>query len=393
MPLSTVEVKVIYHWKPNGGLKDGRLKTRSKSLVPAVDEGGCKNPIPDQVLVDSASPDAGTSVNSPPVIVLDNGDLDQQTGSPANVECYARGKVTACSVSAGDVPKDDGALSGSMKVEPAYVVTNSDHSILDVGAPCADDHVAGSPHRRPSGVDGVAIADEYGLDSGVDGSTPESIARIARKYSLVDVVDGLLNKVPLVCQDVRSIPLSGCLIKSSEATSAEEVQPCDPGCGLVHALPNVDLCAGDPLAHAIPPSSEVNGIQQRLDIHLPCFSKATSVPVEPSPGNMAAVQGLSPCNQSAVEHAGLANRPLSSRVPGCFGCSDDVIRDVGLCFSGLVGVFDMHNLRSCWRFGCRRFSLDYPVACLLCSKRVGQTAENAFSSSWDRDPQMMLFYG
>ncbi|GMH15581.1 hypothetical protein Nepgr_017422 [Nepenthes gracilis] len=137
----------------------------------------------------------------------------------------------------------------------------------------------------------------------VDGSTPESIGRIARKYSLVDVVDGLSNKVPLVYQDVRSIPLSGCPIKSSEATSAEEVQPCDPGCGLVHALPNVDLCAGDPLAHAIPPSSEDNGILQHPDIHLPCYSKATSVPVEPSPGYKAAVQGLSPCNQSVVEHA------------------------------------------------------------------------------------------
>ncbi|GMH21153.1 hypothetical protein Nepgr_022995 [Nepenthes gracilis] len=62
-----------------------RLKTRTKSPVPVVYEGGCKNSIPDQVLVDSASPDAGTSVNSPPVIVMDDGDLDQQTGSPANV--------------------------------------------------------------------------------------------------------------------------------------------------------------------------------------------------------------------------------------------------------------------------------------------------------------------
>ncbi|GMH13992.1 hypothetical protein Nepgr_015833 [Nepenthes gracilis] len=306
-----IEVLVAYHSVPS------RLKSRTTSLVPAVDEGGYKSPIPDQVLVDSASPDAGTSVISPlvnGVIVLVDGDLDHQTGSPANVECYARGKVSslaACSVSAGDVPVDDGALSGSMKDEPAYVVTNSDHSLLDVGAPCVDDHVAGSPHRPllNAGVDGVAIADECGLIPVVDGSTPESIARIARKYSLVDVVDGLLNKVPLVYQAVSSTPMSGCPIKSSEATSPEEVQPCDPGYGPVHALPSVDLCAGDPVARAIPPSSEANGSLQ-----------ATSLPVEPSPGYMADVQGLSPCNQSAEEYAEVANRPLSSPVPGT-GCS------------------------------------------------------------------------
>ncbi|GMH02131.1 hypothetical protein Nepgr_003970 [Nepenthes gracilis] len=152
-----IEVNVAYHSVPS------HLKTRTKSPVPAVDEGGCKNPIPDQVLVDSASHEAGTPVNSPPVIVMDDGDLDQQTSSPANAECYARRKVSsmaslliesdlsqrtyaACSVSARFVPEDDGAISGSMKDESAYVVSNSDHSILDVGAPCMDDHDAGPPH-------------------------------------------------------------------------------------------------------------------------------------------------------------------------------------------------------------------------------------------------------
>ncbi|GMH21150.1 hypothetical protein Nepgr_022992 [Nepenthes gracilis] len=53
---------------------------------------------------------------------------------------------TYAAVSAGDVPEGDGALLGSMKDESAYVVTNSDHSILDVGAPCVDDHDVGSPH-------------------------------------------------------------------------------------------------------------------------------------------------------------------------------------------------------------------------------------------------------
>ncbi|GMH19210.1 hypothetical protein Nepgr_021051 [Nepenthes gracilis] len=192
---------------------------------------------------------------------------------------------------AGDVPVDDGALSGSMNDEPANVVTNTDHPVLDVGAPFVADHAAGSPHRplTSTGVDGVAISDEFGLIPGVDGSTPESIARIARKYSLVDVVDGLLNKAP-----------SDCPIKGSEASVAEAVQPCDLGRGLVHALPNVDPCAGDPLAHAFPSFSDFF--------------------VGPSSGNVAAVQGLSPCNPSSVDPAGLANRSIPSPVP-VTGCS------------------------------------------------------------------------
>ncbi|GMH18603.1 hypothetical protein Nepgr_020444 [Nepenthes gracilis] len=104
-----------------------------------------------------------------------------------------------------------------MNDEHANVVTTTDHPVLDVGAPCVADHVAGSLHRplttldtvpiedkskgahQPSmfvgldsvsnpchhnqidGSSGDAISDEFGLIPGVDGSTPESIARIARK--------------------------------------------------------------------------------------------------------------------------------------------------------------------------------------------------------------------
>ncbi|GMH03503.1 hypothetical protein Nepgr_005342 [Nepenthes gracilis] len=239
--------------------------------------------------------------------------------------------ATCSSVSVGDVSEDDGALSGSMNDELANVVTNSDHPVLDVGAPFVADHVAGSPHRplttldyvpiedgsmgalqasiaglvavsnhhnQIDGSNGVAISDEFGLIPGVDDSTLESIARITRKYSLVDVVDGLLIKAPSKFQDVSSIPLSGCPVEGSEASVAVAVQPCDLERGLVHALPNVDPSAGDPLARAISSFSDDKGILQCPDLHLPCCSKATRVPVGPSSGSVAAVQGLLPCNPS-----------------------------------------------------------------------------------------------
>ncbi|GMH12899.1 hypothetical protein Nepgr_014740 [Nepenthes gracilis] len=207
--------------------------------------------------------------------------------------------------SAGNVPEDDGALSGPTIDEPDNAVSNTDHSVV-VGAQFVIDQAAGSPHRP--GVVGVAISDECGLIPEVDGATPESIARIAHKYSLAEVVDGLLNKAPFELQDVRPIPLSGCPVKGSEASVDEAMQFCDSGCSLVHALPKVNPCAGDPLAHAIPSSFDVNGILQCPDIHRPYCSKTTCVPVGTSSGNVAAVQGLSPCNPCFVDPAGRANR-------------------------------------------------------------------------------------
>ncbi|GMH18604.1 hypothetical protein Nepgr_020445 [Nepenthes gracilis] len=153
-------------------------------------------------------------------------------------------------------------------------------------------------HNQIDGSSGDAISDEFGLILGVDGSTPESIARIARKYSLVDVVDGLLYKAPSDFQDVNSIPLSGCSVEGSEALVAEAVQSCDPGRRIVHALPNVDPIVGDPLAHANSTFSDDKGILQCPDLHLPCCSKAARVLEGPSSGNVAAVQGLSLCNPS-----------------------------------------------------------------------------------------------
>ncbi|GMH17722.1 hypothetical protein Nepgr_019563 [Nepenthes gracilis] len=58
-------------------------------------------------------------------------------------------------VSVRDVHEDDGALSRSMKDECTYVVSNSTTLSLDVGAPCMDDHDAGSPHcDRLTGMKG-----------------------------------------------------------------------------------------------------------------------------------------------------------------------------------------------------------------------------------------------
>ncbi|GMH26500.1 hypothetical protein Nepgr_028343 [Nepenthes gracilis] len=305
-----MEVKVAYHSVPRS------LKSLPKATGPAVGEGGCSiKPKSDQVLVDYASPDAGISGKRPdssPVcggIALNDGDLNQQTWSPATVVCTASGLVSkmpsqiidsdpsqsSCAVysaSAGYAPEEDGAPSGSMKDEPAIGVTNTVHSVLDVGAPFVAEHSAGSPHRPliSTGVDGVAISDELGPIPGVDGSTPESIARIARKYSLVDVVDGLLNKAPFDFQEVRSIPLSGCPVKGSEAPVDEAVRICDPGHGLELTLPSVDPYAGDPL-------SDDYGILHSPDHHLPCCSKASGAPVGPSSEIEGAVQGLSPWAQ------------------------------------------------------------------------------------------------
>ncbi|GMH21238.1 hypothetical protein Nepgr_023080 [Nepenthes gracilis] len=135
-----------------------------------------------------------------------------------------------------DGPEEDGAPSGSMIDGPAIVVTNADHSVLDVGAPFVADHAAGSPHRPliSTGVDGDAISDELGLNPGVN-------------------------------------------VKGSEASVAEAEMICDSGRGLELALPNVDPYAGDPL-------SDDYGILQSPDHHLPCCSKASCAPVGPSSG-------------------------------------------------------------------------------------------------------------
>ncbi|GMH22102.1 hypothetical protein Nepgr_023945 [Nepenthes gracilis] len=302
-----MEVKVAYHSVPSS------LKSMPKAPGPAVGESGCSiKPNSDQVLVGYASPDVGISsmraVSSPVCggIALEDGVLNQQTWSPATV-VTARGLASMmpsqiivsdpsqspCAVyfaSAGYTPVEVGAPSGSMKDVTAIGDTNAVHSVLDVGAPYVADHATDSPHRPliSTGVDGDATSVEIGLIPGVDGSTPESIARITLKYSLVDAVEGLLNKDPIEFQEVDSIPLSGCPVKGSEASGVEAVMICDPGRGLELTLPCAGPYAGDPV-------SDDFGILSSPDHHLPVCSMASGAPVGPSSEDVVAVQSSSPC--------------------------------------------------------------------------------------------------
>ncbi|GMH31914.1 hypothetical protein Nepgr_033758 [Nepenthes gracilis] len=152
----------------------------------------------------------GVRVVSSPVCggnAMEDGVLNQQTWSPATI-VNARGLASKMptqiivsdpsqapcdvhSASAGFTPEEVGAPSGSMLVVTATGETNAVRSVLDVGAPNVAVLAADSPHRPliSSGVAELQIQRESGLIPGVDGSTPESIARITRKYSLVDAVE------------------------------------------------------------------------------------------------------------------------------------------------------------------------------------------------------------
>ncbi|GMH14522.1 hypothetical protein Nepgr_016363 [Nepenthes gracilis] len=237
---------------------------------------------------------------------MEDGVLNQQTCSPATVvnACGLASKMPSqiidsdpsqapCDVhsaAAGSTPDEVGAPSGSTIVVTAPGDTNAVQSVLVVGAPFVADLAAESPHRPPisTGVDGGANSVESGLISGVNGSTPESIARITRKYSLVDAVEGLLNKHPIEFQEVGSIPLSGCPVKGSEASGVETVMICDPGRGLELTLPCAGPYAGDPVTDDF-------GILSSPDHHLPCCSMASGAPVGPSSEDVVALQGSSPC--------------------------------------------------------------------------------------------------
>ncbi|GMH21234.1 hypothetical protein Nepgr_023076 [Nepenthes gracilis] len=188
-----------------------------------------------------------------PVLDVRNADasyvnaLDQQTCNPATDDCLARGLVSSmpahlidsgpipttyaeCSSGlVGDVYEIDEAHSGSMSVKFANVNTNSEHPELDEGAQNVADHAAGS--------NGVANSVEFGPIPGVDDSTPESITRITRKYSLVKSVDVSLIKAPSEFPDVSSCPLPGCPVEDYEDSMAGAVMPCILERGLVHTLP------------------------------------------------------------------------------------------------------------------------------------------------------------
>ncbi|GMH19583.1 hypothetical protein Nepgr_021424 [Nepenthes gracilis] len=183
----------------------------------------------------------------------------------------------------GEIALPSGALTSSCN-EPLI-----DHGLAAAepgshGLSCAEQVEFLSPvSAGPGMVSHVPLPnDEFGPIPGVDGSTSESIARIIRKYSLVEVVDGLLNKAPSAFQDVSSFSLSGCSVEGHEASVAEAVESCDLGRGNVHTLPIVDPSAGDPLARAKSSLSDDNGSLQCPEPHLPICFEAARVPERPS---------------------------------------------------------------------------------------------------------------
>ncbi|GMH14006.1 hypothetical protein Nepgr_015847 [Nepenthes gracilis] len=106
--------------------------------------------------------------------------------------------------------------------------------VNDLGPIVAPSVVAGGssgPLVFPNVVQHVLNPSSCSLD------TPESIARITRKYSLVEGVEGSLIKAPSEFPDVSSSPLSGCPVEGSEVSLAGAVLPCDLERGLAHALP------------------------------------------------------------------------------------------------------------------------------------------------------------
>ncbi|GMH22894.1 hypothetical protein Nepgr_024737 [Nepenthes gracilis] len=148
--------------------------------------------------------------------------LDQREYSPATDDCLASGSV-------GDVYAKDKDLSGFVKDKLAIVATNTEHPEVDDGAQYVADHAAGP--------NGVANSVEFGPIPGIDDSTPESIKRITCKYSLAEVVDDSLIKVPSEFPDVCPSPLPGCSVEGFGDSKVGAVMPCNLERGLVHSLP------------------------------------------------------------------------------------------------------------------------------------------------------------
>ncbi|GMH21191.1 hypothetical protein Nepgr_023033 [Nepenthes gracilis] len=231
-----------------------------------------------------------------------------------------------------DGPPSGSFMEGSSmvvcEVVPTSVVIHNDHAVLVMDDPCVGDHAAGSITRpitildvatfdegskaahQPSlssdflsnqneGSPGVIPSKEYCVSHGVDDSTPESIVRIVRKYSLDDVPPlvrikdtlevSLLDKKSLDNQeDLSSVPLSRCPDVDSEVKVAESLHSIDVGRGKVHAMHTGDPDA-DVVVSAVSPANlalkDGKEVQRCLDIPLPCCSQAARAPVgSPSRG-------------------------------------------------------------------------------------------------------------
>ncbi|GMH21142.1 hypothetical protein Nepgr_022984 [Nepenthes gracilis] len=106
--------------------------------------------------------------------------------------------------------------------------------VKDLGpivAPFVDAGGTNGPLVLPNVVQHVLDPSSCSLD------TPESIARITRMYSSVDVVEESLITAPAEFPAVISSPVSGCPVEGSEASLAGAVLPCDLERGVAHALP------------------------------------------------------------------------------------------------------------------------------------------------------------
>ncbi|GMH25376.1 hypothetical protein Nepgr_027219 [Nepenthes gracilis] len=220
-----IEVKVAYHTVPS------RLKSLPKVTGPAVGEGGCSiKPIPDQVLVNYASTDAGTSgkmVVSSPVCggnALDDG-ATQQPCCPAIDVCSARGLVStmpsqlidsdpfqtsyaACAASAGDDSEEDGAPSGSLKDEPVIGVAIADQSVEVPSAeePCCAPLSAGVVLPEVAGdVDVLASIskDELLVDQALDQASFLKRVRFAPEILSVEALSSVPHRRMLApCSDI-----------------------------------------------------------------------------------------------------------------------------------------------------------------------------------------------
>ncbi|GMH21156.1 hypothetical protein Nepgr_022998 [Nepenthes gracilis] len=170
--------------------------------------------------------------------------LDQQSCNSAPVECLARGLASSMSAHqidsgpilttsakcssglVGDVYENDVAPSGPMI---ANVDTNSELPVLNEDTQNVADHAGRSF--------GVANSVVIGPIPGVDDSTPESIARITRKYSLAEVGDVSLIKAPSEFPEDSLCSLSGCPVEGYVDSMTGAVMPRILVLGLVHTMP------------------------------------------------------------------------------------------------------------------------------------------------------------
>ncbi|GMH19573.1 hypothetical protein Nepgr_021414 [Nepenthes gracilis] len=145
-----------------------------------------------KIMDESASPDVGTSIEEADpslasgMLALDDGALDHRYVVPQMLNARPRDEV-------------DGALPGPRLMSLKMSDSTLTNWVLVWMLTC-DRSSRRSPHRP--GIDGVAISDECGLISEVDGATPESITLDRPPILPAEVVDGLFNKAPFKLQDV-----------------------------------------------------------------------------------------------------------------------------------------------------------------------------------------------